>query len=160
MSGHNTIIEGSASERVAENLRGKRKLSASMACVSASLLPLSVVSSSSFSSGSFWNPYFYLFHPSPPWTILYICIHVNAVLGCSWLVCFTTADEKSSPNSVKLRDDWRKRSRPIPPGGTYPAKDHCRFIFLVIIFLFYLWIFFLILGFPDLLFSFFGSISC
>lgn len=31
----------------------------------------------------------------------------------------------SSPNSVNLRDDWRKRSRPIPHGGTYPAKDHC-----------------------------------
>ncbi|XP_028773447.1 7-hydroxymethyl chlorophyll a reductase, chloroplastic [Neltuma alba] len=31
----------------------------------------------------------------------------------------------SSPNSVNLREDWRKRSRPIPPGGTYPAKDHC-----------------------------------
>ncbi|KAH9650513.1 7-hydroxymethyl chlorophyll a reductase [Citrus sinensis] len=27
--------------------------------------------------------------------------------------------------SVKLREDWRKRSKPIPPGGTYPAKDHC-----------------------------------
>lgn len=27
--------------------------------------------------------------------------------------------------SVKLRDDWRQKSRPIPPGGTYPAKDHC-----------------------------------
>lgn len=26
---------------------------------------------------------------------------------------------------VKLRDDWRERSRPIPPGGIYPAKDHC-----------------------------------
>lgn len=26
---------------------------------------------------------------------------------------------------MKLRDDWRQRSRPIPPGGTYPAKDHC-----------------------------------
>ncbi|GKB71681.1 hypothetical protein Tco_0933093, partial [Tanacetum coccineum] len=28
-------------------------------------------------------------------------------------------------NSVKLRDDWRERSKPIPPGGTYPAKDQC-----------------------------------
>ncbi|KAE9450614.1 hypothetical protein C3L33_17476, partial [Rhododendron williamsianum] len=37
-------------------------------------------------------------------------------------------EANSSPNSVKLRDDWRKRSRPIPPGGTYPAKDHCSFI--------------------------------
>ncbi|KAK2993352.1 hypothetical protein RJ640_007619, partial [Escallonia rubra] len=34
-------------------------------------------------------------------------------------------DANPSPNSVKLREDWRKKSRPIPPGGTYPAKDHC-----------------------------------
>ncbi|KAG9447694.1 hypothetical protein H6P81_013822 [Aristolochia fimbriata] len=34
------------------------------------------------------------------------------------------SQEKGS-NSAKVRDDWRKRSRPIPPGGTYPAKDHC-----------------------------------
>ncbi|KAJ4914893.1 hypothetical protein Rs2_00443 [Raphanus sativus] len=26
---------------------------------------------------------------------------------------------------VKLREDWREKSKPIPPGGTYPAKDHC-----------------------------------
>ncbi|KAH7834475.1 hypothetical protein Vadar_016380 [Vaccinium darrowii] len=37
----------------------------------------------------------------------------------------SSKEAKSNPNSVKLRDDWRKRSRPIPPGGTYPAKDHC-----------------------------------
>lgn len=29
---------------------------------------------------------------------------------------------------MKLRDDWRTKSKPIPPGGTYPAKDHCRSI--------------------------------
>jgi len=23
------------------------------------------------------------------------------------------------------KQDWRKRSKPIPPGGTYPAKDQC-----------------------------------
>ncbi|OMO59054.1 hypothetical protein COLO4_34324 [Corchorus olitorius] len=37
-------------------------------------------------------------------------------------------DSDSNTNSkktVKLRDDWRKRSKPIPPGGIYPAKDHC-----------------------------------
>ena len=21
--------------------------------------------------------------------------------------------------------DWRQRAKPIPPGGTYPAKQHC-----------------------------------
>ncbi|XP_019094995.1 PREDICTED: 7-hydroxymethyl chlorophyll a reductase, chloroplastic [Camelina sativa] len=35
-------------------------------------------------------------------------------------------DMNSEPkNKVKLRQDWREKSRPIPPGGTYPAKDHC-----------------------------------
>jgi hypothetical protein len=28
------------------------------------------------------------------------------------------------------KQDWRKRSKPIPPGGTYPAKDQCRYISL------------------------------
>jgi hypothetical protein len=40
--------------------------------------------------------------------------------------CGTDGNSKSS-KSVKLREDWRNRSKPIPPGGTYPAKDHCRF---------------------------------
>ncbi|CAH9122282.1 unnamed protein product [Cuscuta epithymum] len=31
----------------------------------------------------------------------------------------------SKTKALKLRDDWREKSRPIPPGGTYPAKDHC-----------------------------------
>ncbi|CAL2225469.1 unnamed protein product [Prunus armeniaca] len=31
---------------------------------------------------------------------------------------------KTNSKSVKLREDWRQRSRPMPPGGTYPAKDH------------------------------------
>lgn len=37
-------------------------------------------------------------------------------------------DGKPNSKSVKLREDWRQRSKPIPPGGTYPAKDHCRSI--------------------------------
>uniref|UniRef100_A0A803MUB5 7-hydroxymethyl chlorophyll a reductase, chloroplastic n=1 Tax=Chenopodium quinoa TaxID=63459 RepID=A0A803MUB5_CHEQI len=39
----------------------------------------------------------------------------------------SSADNSKSPNSksVKVRPDWREKSRPIPPGGTYPAKDHC-----------------------------------
>ncbi|XP_060671683.1 7-hydroxymethyl chlorophyll a reductase, chloroplastic isoform X2 [Ziziphus jujuba] len=37
----------------------------------------------------------------------------------------SSKDEKTNSKSVKLREDWRQRSRPIPPGGTYPAKDHC-----------------------------------
>ncbi|XP_004297930.1 PREDICTED: 7-hydroxymethyl chlorophyll a reductase, chloroplastic [Fragaria vesca subsp. vesca] len=31
----------------------------------------------------------------------------------------------SNSKKLKLREDWRQRSKPIPPGGTYPAKDHC-----------------------------------
>ncbi|XP_015088184.1 7-hydroxymethyl chlorophyll a reductase, chloroplastic [Solanum pennellii] len=34
-------------------------------------------------------------------------------------------DANRNLKSVKIREDWRKKSRPIPPGGTYPAKDHC-----------------------------------
>ena len=63
---------------------------------------------------------------------IFTFMYVKAVLGCSWVVGFTITDANSNPKSVKLRDDWRQRSRPIPPGGTYPAKDHCRLIFLAI----------------------------
>ncbi|KAL8162854.1 hypothetical protein V2J09_014343 [Rumex salicifolius] len=35
------------------------------------------------------------------------------------------SDSSPSTNRAKLRPDWRDRSRPIPPGGTYPAKDQC-----------------------------------
>ncbi|KAH1046830.1 hypothetical protein J1N35_037614 [Gossypium stocksii] len=43
---------------------------------------------------------------------------------------FSSSSSSKESNSdakktVKLRDDWRKRSKPIPLGGTYPAKDHC-----------------------------------
>ncbi|OAY67430.1 7-hydroxymethyl chlorophyll a reductase, chloroplastic [Ananas comosus] len=37
----------------------------------------------------------------------------------------SSPSQEKSTNSVKLREDWRKRSKPIPPGGVYPAKDHC-----------------------------------
>ncbi|XP_034201077.1 7-hydroxymethyl chlorophyll a reductase, chloroplastic-like [Prunus dulcis] len=37
----------------------------------------------------------------------------------------SSKDGKPNSKSVKLREEWRQRSRPIPPGGTYPAKDHC-----------------------------------
>ncbi|KAH0469970.1 hypothetical protein IEQ34_001528 [Dendrobium chrysotoxum] len=33
--------------------------------------------------------------------------------------------EENASKSVKLRDDWRNRSKPIRPGGVYPAKEHC-----------------------------------
>ncbi|CAJ2673727.1 7-hydroxymethyl chlorophyll a reductase, chloroplastic [Trifolium pratense] len=31
----------------------------------------------------------------------------------------------SSQDAATSKQDWRKRSKPIPPGGTYPAKDQC-----------------------------------
>ncbi|KAK1266868.1 hypothetical protein QJS04_geneDACA000123 [Acorus gramineus] len=37
---------------------------------------------------------------------------------------FSSPQEKGT-KSVKIREDWRERSKPIAPGGTYPAKDHC-----------------------------------
>ncbi|XP_010936098.1 7-hydroxymethyl chlorophyll a reductase, chloroplastic [Elaeis guineensis] len=46
----------------------------------------------------------------------------------SFLVPFSIRSSSSQGKAskpVKLRDDWRQRSKPIPPGGVYPAKDHC-----------------------------------
>ncbi|EPS68451.1 hypothetical protein M569_06318 [Genlisea aurea] len=37
----------------------------------------------------------------------------------------SSSSEDLSSRSGKPREDWRQKSRPIPPGGTYPAKDHC-----------------------------------
>ncbi|KAI7735646.1 hypothetical protein M8C21_005193, partial [Ambrosia artemisiifolia] len=31
----------------------------------------------------------------------------------------------SSSSSSRIREDWRQRSKAIPPGGSYPAKDKC-----------------------------------
>ncbi|ONK79583.1 uncharacterized protein A4U43_C01F7850 [Asparagus officinalis] len=39
--------------------------------------------------------------------------------------CSSTPPNQKSSNSVKIRDDWRSRSKPIRPGGVYPAKDQC-----------------------------------
>ncbi|KMZ65877.1 7-hydroxymethyl chlorophyll a reductase, chloroplastic [Zostera marina] len=37
----------------------------------------------------------------------------------------SSSRKERSVISSNLREDWRKRSKPIPPGGIYPAKDHC-----------------------------------
>lgn len=43
-----------------------------------------------------------------------------------FIVFWSSADVNREPKKkVKLREDWREKSKPIPPGGTYPAKDHC-----------------------------------
>lgn len=52
-----------------------------------------------------------------------------------WCCLNYSTDANQNLKSVKIREDWRKKSRPIPPGGTYPAKDHCRFIILLFFFL-------------------------
>ncbi|XP_043706641.1 7-hydroxymethyl chlorophyll a reductase, chloroplastic isoform X2 [Telopea speciosissima] len=49
----------------------------------------------------------------------------SSPLSCSVISAASSSEANSSSNSLKLREDWRKRSKPIPPGGTYPAKDHC-----------------------------------
>ena len=49
---------------------------------------------------------------------------------------FASSSSSSSSSSSKrneklparaLREDWRQKSKPIPPGAVYPAKDHCRY---------------------------------
>ncbi|XP_072995353.1 7-hydroxymethyl chlorophyll a reductase, chloroplastic isoform X2 [Typha latifolia] len=37
----------------------------------------------------------------------------------------SSSSTSSQGKEKKIRDDWRSRSKPIPPGGVYPAKDHC-----------------------------------
>ncbi|CAL5012312.1 unnamed protein product [Urochloa decumbens] len=32
---------------------------------------------------------------------------------------------EASSRAKALREDWREKSKPIPPGAVYPAKDHC-----------------------------------
>ncbi|XP_062192951.1 7-hydroxymethyl chlorophyll a reductase, chloroplastic [Phragmites australis] len=34
-------------------------------------------------------------------------------------------DGKRKVKAKALREDWRQKSKPIPPGAVYPAKDHC-----------------------------------
>ncbi|KAJ6822415.1 uncharacterized protein M6B38_389395 [Iris pallida] len=37
----------------------------------------------------------------------------------------SSSSSSSSSKSLKVREDWREKSKPIRPGGVYPAKDHC-----------------------------------
>ncbi|KAJ8490263.1 hypothetical protein OPV22_011984 [Ensete ventricosum] len=41
------------------------------------------------------------------------------------VACSSSSSSPAEKETSKLRDDWRKRSKPIRPGGVYPAKDHC-----------------------------------
>ncbi|KAL7105658.1 hypothetical protein ACP275_07G057800 [Erythranthe tilingii] len=49
----------------------------------------------------------------------------SSLLSLSSTVSSSSTEGTNSSKPVKLRDDWRQKSKPIPPGGTYPAKDHC-----------------------------------
>uniref|UniRef100_A0A0D9ZIY9 Coenzyme F420 hydrogenase/dehydrogenase beta subunit C-terminal domain-containing protein n=1 Tax=Oryza glumipatula TaxID=40148 RepID=A0A0D9ZIY9_9ORYZ len=53
------------------------------------------------------------------------CCSVSSVLPSS-PSSHQCRGRKTSCGSIRaLREDWRERSKAIPPGGVYPAKDHC-----------------------------------
>uniref|UniRef100_A0A0D3FU69 Coenzyme F420 hydrogenase/dehydrogenase beta subunit C-terminal domain-containing protein n=1 Tax=Oryza barthii TaxID=65489 RepID=A0A0D3FU69_9ORYZ len=53
------------------------------------------------------------------------CCSVSSVLPSS-PSSHQCRGRKTSCRSIRaLREDWRERSKAIPPGGVYPAKDHC-----------------------------------
>ncbi|PUZ52750.1 hypothetical protein GQ55_6G294500 [Panicum hallii var. hallii] len=37
----------------------------------------------------------------------------------------SSSKRKGTLQAKALREDWRQKSKPIPPGAVYPAKDHC-----------------------------------
>ncbi|CAO2191355.1 unnamed protein product [Urochloa humidicola] len=37
----------------------------------------------------------------------------------------TSKRKREAIRAKALREDWRQKSKPIPPGAVYPAKDHC-----------------------------------
>ncbi|XP_076924177.1 7-hydroxymethyl chlorophyll a reductase, chloroplastic-like [Bidens hawaiensis] len=52
-----------------------------------------------------------------------VLLNLNVVSASS-----SSSSSSKDANVVKkkqLREDWRQRSKAIPPGATYPAKDHC-----------------------------------
>lgn len=93
----------------------------------------------SASRGNFSSTYFSLYHTHLlchcVCTVLYVYYHVSWFLHNQWFLVMVL-DANTNPKSVKLREDWRKKSKPIPPGGTYPAKDHCRLIYKDLHFIF------------------------
>ncbi|BAT96207.1 7-hydroxymethyl chlorophyll a reductase [Vigna angularis] len=55
-------------------------------------------------------------------TMSTLSLHANlSSLPISLSICSSSSKDTDS----SLRKDWRKKSKPIPPGGIYPAKDHC-----------------------------------
>eukprot|EP00271_Cylindrocystis_brebissonii_P010078 TRINITY_DN2617_c0_g1_i1.p1 TRINITY_DN2617_c0_g1~~TRINITY_DN2617_c0_g1_i1.p1 ORF type:complete len:591 (+),score=49.20 TRINITY_DN2617_c0_g1_i1:133-1905(+) len=48
----------------------------------------------------------------------------NSVRRCL-PICNARSSEKQATVEAARKDNWRERSRPIKPGGVYPAKEHC-----------------------------------
>lgn len=81
--------------------------------------------------------------PSPPGEWQHIPLSISLCFLSSYMVVSVVWPGKehgSRSSSIGLRDDWRKRSKPIPPGGTYPAKDHCRFFLSCVLTLCFLYL--------------------
>ncbi|KAF1898749.1 hypothetical protein Lal_00000651 [Lupinus albus] len=62
--------------------------------------------------------------PNPLFSLnLYLSVMFSSIAKLPFSL--TIRSSSSSSKDTTLREDWRNRSKPIPPGGTYPAKDHC-----------------------------------
>ncbi|CAD6265130.1 unnamed protein product [Miscanthus lutarioriparius] len=69
-------------------------------------------------------------------TCLSLCLHASSPSSSSpgprrsSLAFSLSSSCSKSKRTLKvrakaLREDWRQKSKPIPPGAVYPAKDHC-----------------------------------
>ncbi|XP_066352712.1 7-hydroxymethyl chlorophyll a reductase, chloroplastic-like [Miscanthus floridulus] len=69
-------------------------------------------------------------------TCLSLCLHASSPSSSSpgprrsSLAFSLSSSSSKSKRTLKvrakaLREDWRQKSKPIPPGAVYPAKDHC-----------------------------------
>ncbi|XP_066331197.1 7-hydroxymethyl chlorophyll a reductase, chloroplastic-like isoform X2 [Miscanthus floridulus] len=66
-------------------------------------------------------------------TCLSLCFHASSPSPSSprprrSSLAFSSSSKSKRTLKVRakaLREDWRQKSKPIPPGAVYPAKDHC-----------------------------------
>ncbi|ONM03822.1 7-hydroxymethyl chlorophyll a reductase chloroplastic [Zea mays] len=66
-------------------------------------------------------------------TSLSLCLHASSPSSSSPGLRRPSLASSSSSRSERtrkirakaVREDWRQKSKPIPPGAVYPAKDHC-----------------------------------
>ena len=69
-------------------------------------------------------------------TCLSLCFHASSPSSSSprprrSSLAFSSSSKSKRTLKVRakaLREDWRQKSKPIPPGAVYPAKDHCRYV--------------------------------